>query len=102
MNRRAPPTISLALCGRISNDLSISLLRNLRRRRAENRPVDRTNALPKITWHIFASRLTGDGGDLVTVKDLLGHSNISTTLRYAHSSDEAKRRAVDKLATVTK
>jgi hypothetical protein len=62
-------------------------------------PVERAG-LPKITWHTFrhtfASRLTRDGVDLVTVKDLPGHSNISTTLRYAHSNDEAKRRAVDK------
>ena len=52
--------------------------------------------LPKITWHMFrhtfASRLTRDRGDIVTVKDLPGHSNISTTMRYALSSDEAKRR----------
>jgi len=57
--------------------------------------------LPKITWHMFrhtfASRLTRDGVDVVTVKDLLGHSDISTTMRYAHSNDEAKRRAVQKL-----
>src|SRR5882724_3851587 len=50
--------------------------------------------LPKITWHMFrhsfASRLTRDGVDVVTVKDLLGHSDISTTMRYAHSNDEAK------------
>lgn len=57
--------------------------------------------LGKITWHMFrhtfASRLTRDGVDIVTVKELLGHSNISTTMRYAHSNDEAKRRAVRRL-----
>ena len=57
--------------------------------------------LPKITWHMFrhtfASRLTRDGVDIVTVKELLGDSDISTTMRYAHSNDEAKRRAVQKL-----
>lgn len=57
--------------------------------------------LGKITWHMFrhtfASRLTREGVDIVTVKELLGHSNISTTLRYAHSNDEAKRRAVQRL-----
>jgi hypothetical protein len=54
-----------------------------------------------ITWHMFrhtfASRLTREGVDIVTVKELLGHSNISTTMRYAHSNDEAKRRAVQRL-----
>jgi len=58
--------------------------------------------LPKLTWHMFrhtfASRLTRDGVDLVTVKDLLGHANISTTMRYAHSNDEAKRLAVQRLS----
>ena len=58
--------------------------------------------LAKVTWHMFrhtfASRLTRDGVDIVTVKELLGHSNISTTMRYAHSNDDAKRRAVNRLA----
>jgi site-specific recombinase XerD len=35
--------------------------------------------------------------DIVTVKKLLGHANISTTMRYAHSNDDAKRRAVNRL-----
>jgi site-specific recombinase XerD len=57
--------------------------------------------LPKITWHMFrhtfASRLTADGVDIVTVKELLGYADIKTTMRYAHSNDDAKRRAVQKL-----
>ena len=62
--------------------------------------------LGKITWHMFrhtfASRLTRDGVDIVTVKELLGHSNISTTMRYAHSDDEAKRRAAQRLKSSDK
>ena len=57
--------------------------------------------LDKVTWHMFrhtfASRLTRGGVDIVTVKNLLGHSHISTTLRCTHSNDEAKRRAVERL-----
>jgi integrase len=57
--------------------------------------------LPKITWHMFrhtfASRMTSDGVDIVTVKELLGHADIKTTMRYAHSNDDAKRRAVQRL-----
>src|ERR1019366_9046116 len=60
-----------------------------------------TSRTPKTTWHMFrhtfASRLTRDGVDIVTVKGLLGHANISTTMRYAHSNDDAKRRAVNRL-----
>jgi integrase len=62
--------------------------------------------LKKVTWHMFrhtfASRLTRNGADIVTVKELLGHASISTTMRYAHSNDDAKRRAVAKLATSDK
>ena len=66
----------------------------------------RRAGLGKVTWHMFrhtfASRLTRDGVDIVTVKELLGHSNISTTMRYAHSNDDAKRRAVQRLGNSDK
>lgn len=71
----------------------------------------RKAGLDDITWHTFrhtfASRLTRAGADLVTVKELLGHSTISVTMRYAHTNRDAKMRAVrllgnssDKVVTV--
>jgi integrase len=54
-----------------------------------------------VTWHTlrhtFASRLVNSGVDIVTVKELLGHSSISVTMRYAHTNFESKRAAVEKL-----
>jgi site-specific recombinase XerD len=54
-----------------------------------------------VTWHTFphtcASRLKRNGADLVTVKELLGHSDINTTMCYAHTNHEAKRRTVARL-----
>lgn len=54
-----------------------------------------------VTWHTlrhtFASRLVNSGVNIVTVKELLGHSNISVTMRYAHTNFESKRAAVEKL-----
>jgi|GEM_PF-846948 len=42
----------------------------------------------RVTWHTlrhtFASRLVMAGVDLATVQKLMGHSNITTTMRYAH------------------
>jgi len=35
------------------------------------------------------------GFDLVTVKEILGHSDISMTVRYSHPSDERKMAAVE-------
>jgi hypothetical protein len=36
-----------------------------------------------------------NGVDLVTVKEILGHSDISMTVRYSHPSDERKMAAVE-------
>ena len=46
------------------------------------------------TWMVMA------GVDLVTVSEVLGHSDIKMTLRYAHPTPENRRRAVDALAAV--
>jgi len=44
--------------------------------------------------HTFASCLVLAGVDLPTVKALMGHQNISMTLRYTHLSRDHKQRAV--------
>jgi integrase len=65
----------------------------------------RDAGLSDITWHTFrhtfATRLIGQGADIVTVKELMGHVEIKTTMRYAHTSREAKRNAVKKLSSDT-
>ena len=47
--------------------------------------------------HTFASRLVMGGVDLPTVKELMGHKDITMTLRYAHLSDRHKQKAVEVL-----
>ncbi|MCH8267999.1 MAG: site-specific integrase [Acidobacteria bacterium] len=47
--------------------------------------------------HTFGSRMAMAGVDLATLKELMGHSTITTTMRYVHPTPEHKRAAVDKL-----
>jgi integrase len=49
--------------------------------------------------HSFASRLVMSGVDLPTVQALMGHKEISMTLRYTHLTTDHKQRAVRALET---
>ena len=46
--------------------------------------------------HTFASRAIMSGADLRAVQDLLGHSTLGMTEKYAHHSKEHLQRAVEK------
>ncbi|HAB39791.1 MAG TPA: hypothetical protein DCE52_17635 [Rhodobacteraceae bacterium] len=47
--------------------------------------------------HSFASKLVMKGADIYVVKELLGHSSIETTQRYAHLAPEHKAKTVELL-----
>jgi len=50
--------------------------------------------------HTFASYLVMGGVDLYMVSELLGHSSIDVTKRYAHLSPKYKKRAVEVLSKI--
>lgn len=65
------------------------------------RPLERAcrrAGLPEVGWHVlrhsFASQLVMAGATLKAVSELLGHTTIQMTMRYAHLSPEARREAV--------
>ena len=49
--------------------------------------------------HTFGSKLAMLNVDVVAIKELLGHSDLQTTMLYTHSSGEHLRNAVDKLSS---
>jgi integrase len=77
-------------CHRILNDLA---------------KVCEKAGMRKIGWHVlrhtFATHLAMRGVPLTTVQVLLGHSTISTTMRYAHVAPSTLRAAIDMLSPKT-
>lgn len=51
--------------------------------------------------HTFASQVIMRGGTLKDVQELLGHKTMTMTLRYAHLSQDHKRKAVNLLNGLT-
>jgi integrase len=49
--------------------------------------------------HSFATMATSIGEDIRTLKDVLGHTKITTTEIYAHTSNAAARRTANNVAT---
>jgi len=60
--------------------------------------------LPLVSWHGFRhahATLLGEVGEsLRTASAILGHSNLGTTMIYAHAIPESQRRAVDKVGEI--
>lgn len=61
--------------------------------------------LPRITLHMlrhtFASQLAMKGVSIAVIQQLLGHTDIKTTMRYAHLSQNSLIEAVRQLETPT-
>ena len=67
----------------------------------ELRAICRQAGLRKIRWHTlrhsFASHLAMAGASMKAIQELLGHADITTTLRYAHLTPTALKEAVSLL-----
>ena len=59
--------------------------------------ADIEGVVPHTLRHTFATRLIGQGVDMVTAKDLLHHSSVRMTERYTHPDGKRNRDAVERL-----
>lgn len=60
--------------------------------------ICRDAGVPRVSWHdlrhTFASHLISAGAPLKAIQDLLGHSTIEMTMRYAHLAPDARQAAI--------
>jgi integrase/recombinase XerC len=78
-------------------------------RRLGKRPVQRLvksaaqraglqqDVTPHVLRHSFATRFLRKGGDLATLRDILGHANLATTSRYLHADATRMQEMVEEL-----
>jgi Site-specific recombinase XerD len=71
--------------------LSTQAVRNLVKKYTELAGIDK-NITPHVFRHSFASLLLEEGVDIKYIQDFLGHSSISTTQIYLHTTSSQKRR----------
>jgi len=85
--------------GKKIHQLSFTFNRAVDRLGLNEGVTDRQNKIvPHSLRHTFASWLAMQGETLLTIKELMGHKDIETTMRYAHLTSDQKRAAVMKLA----
>lgn len=76
----------------ITRQRVFQILKNI----AEISGLDVTKISPHVLRHAFATHILDNGADLLSVKKMLGHQDISTTEIYTHVTSKRLREIVNK------
>ncbi len=76
--------------------LSVRQIQTMVRKALEHAGLVKRRMGPHLLRHSGASRYLMAGTDVKTIQALLGHSNLSTTSRYVHTTAKAMEEAVQK------
>lgn len=90
LRRRVAKEVSTLFLSKFAAPLSTQAVRNLVTKYASMAGLERT-ITPHVFRHTFASLLHEEGVDIKFIQDFLGHSSISTTQIYVHTSSAKKR-----------
>ena len=79
------------------NNLTRSYVYDLVRKYLKLAGIEKSKRGPHILRHTFCTRLHQKGVDPFTIKELAGHKNINTTMRYVKIENKEQAEAIDKL-----
>ena len=96
LNSRLPLKHPAVFLNRYLNRLTPNTLKRTLRRLRSKAGIEQ-NITPHVLRHTCASLLI-QGTDIVTVKELLGHEDISTTALYSHTNPSRMAEAVNSIA----
>lgn len=86
-------TSEFLFVSRQSEKISLCQVNNIINRHFETAGLRDKGYTVHTTRRTFATSVYRNCGDIMAVKELLGHSSVSTTMRYVSISDDAKKKA---------
>lgn len=86
-------------CDKVFPEISSSALNNNIQKIAKQVGIDKVVGI-HTARHTFATLLLTKDANINTIKELMGHSDIKTTMIYAKVIDKKKQKAVDLLDSI--